>query len=169
MTAEVLAAEWRSRASELGFGREELRRVIGLASTRGAARLDVETMWRDLTGPLGLTHRRATFSRRDAIQALCEMLPVDVLSGSQALERSADAFLASRHVVALIPGEGSSESFPRGDGRLMPASGEVVLYSTPEHLALEQRVVGRVMGSRRTGAGVASGWQLSVRSPLGRR
>jgi hypothetical protein len=157
MTAEALAADWRSRASELGFGREELCRVVGRAPTRGAARVDAERLWRDLAGPVGLTHRRATFSRRDAVQALCEVLPVEVLGDSQAVERVADAFLASRHVVALIPAdEGSGESFRRRDGRLMPVSGELVLYSTPQHLALEQRLVGRVMESRRSVAGVAS-------------
>jgi hypothetical protein len=84
-------------------------------------------------------------------------LPVEVLGDSQAVERAADAFLASRYVIALIPGdEGSGESFRRRDGRLMPASGEVVLYSTPEHLTLEQRLVGRVVASQRTGAGVVS-------------
>ena len=31
----------------------------------------------------------------------------------------------------------------------MPASGELVLYSTPEHLALEQRLVERIVASRR--------------------
>jgi NADP-dependent 3-hydroxy acid dehydrogenase YdfG len=76
--------------------------------------------------------------------------------------------LRSEHVVTLIPcEETAAESFRRRDGRLMPASGELVLYSTPEQLALEQRLVDRIMDSRDAGAGVAS--ERAVRKTVRRR
>ncbi len=149
VTAEALVDEWRRRARELGFGPDVLQRVVGQSPRRGTARENVETMWRGMAGPLGLTRRRATFTRRDVIQELCERLPAAV--DARALEQAADAFLASGYAVALVPSEdGAGESFRRRDGRLMPASGERVLYSTPEHLAIEQQLVERVVASRRT-------------------
>jgi hypothetical protein len=63
LTADALASDWRTRARELGFGPEALRRVTGRASAREGARGDVESLWRHLAGPRGLTRRSATFSR----------------------------------------------------------------------------------------------------------
>jgi hypothetical protein len=68
MTAEALVDDWRARASELDFGREQLSRVVGRGWTRRGARADLESLWRHLAA--GMTHRSATFSRRDVIQAL---------------------------------------------------------------------------------------------------
>ena len=55
--------------------------------------------------------------------------------------------------MPLIPdGEAraTGEAFRRRDGRLMPAGAERLRYSTPEHLALERRLVERaVRGARR--------------------
>ena len=50
----------------------------------------------------------------------------------------------------------ATERFRRRDGRSIPASGELVRYSTPEHLALEQTLIERVRTSRRQGTAVAS-------------
>src|SRR4051794_19148727 len=47
------------------------------------------------------------------------------------------------------------ESFRRRDGRVIPASVERLRYSTPAHLALEQRLVDRVAASRQRGVAVA--------------
>ena len=47
------------------------------------------------------------------------------------------------------------EVFRRRDGRVMPVAVERTRYSTPEHLALEQRFIDRVASSRRGGVGVA--------------
>jgi conjugative relaxase-like TrwC/TraI family protein len=152
--AESLVAERRSRAQALGFGIDELQAVLDHGRTRGRREAETDKIWRLLAGPLGLTRRRATFSRRDVIQALSEWLPPEMAGLSRGLESAADAFLRSDYVVTLIPSdEVVGESFRRRDGRLMPASGELVTYSTREHMALEQRFVGRVIASAGTGAG----------------
>lgn len=155
--AETLVSGWRARAREIGFGPKDVRAVIGRTATRHRGTRTVDTTWRTLAGPAGLTRRRATFSRRDVIQALSELASADVTGESRSLEAAADAFLRSEHVVTLIPGdETATENFRRRDGRLMPASGELVVYSTREHLALEQRLIGRIVNSAGMGAGVAS-------------
>jgi ATP-dependent exoDNAse (exonuclease V) alpha subunit len=112
-----------------------------------------------LSGPLGLTHKRATFSRREVIQGLCEELRPGARVDAASLEAHADAFLDSRRVISLIGARDAEDvgvRFRRRDGRLMGVIREEHRYSTPELLALEQRIVDPAIESRRRGVAVAS-------------
>jgi conjugative relaxase-like TrwC/TraI family protein len=155
-TVADLEAAWHERAAELGFGREDLERLLG--RVRGVE-LD-ERMWQrafdHLASPLGLTRRASTFSRRDVIQALCERVPAGAHVDARVLEAAADRFLASAYAVALLPERGEGEAYRRRDGRLLPIQRDELVYSTPELLALEQQLIETVGGSRASGAGLAT-------------
>ena len=152
---EDLVHEWRARAAELGFGREELGRVMGRARGRAAPSSDHELVFEDLAGPQGLTRSRATFCRRDVIQALCE---AGLGGDARTIEAAADALLRSSNVVAIVPSAGEVvevERFRRSDGRSIPASGELLRYSTREHLALERSLIERIAATTDSGSGLA--------------
>jgi hypothetical protein len=152
---EDLVREWRARAAELGFGPEELGRVMGRPLGRAALGSDRELAFEDLAGPQGLTRSRATFCRRDVIQALCE---AGLGGDARMIEAATDAFLRSSHVVAIVPRAGEVaevERFRRSDGRSIPASGELLRYSTREHPALERSLIERIAAMRDTGSGLA--------------
>src|SRR3954452_4119828 len=93
-----------------------------------------------LAGPTGLTEQRATFTRRDVLQALCEQLPASAGLRTSDVERIADAFLQSPRAIALATGE-RREILPLKDGRVIPTVNSERTYSTPELLALERRIL----------------------------
>jgi conjugative relaxase-like TrwC/TraI family protein len=132
-----LAAEWRERAAELGFGRDQVRSVLGRARRRERDP-EWERIFTVLASPTGLTRTKSTFDRRDVIQALCERLPAGALTDAREIEVAADRFLASGRAVALLPDD---ETYRRSDGRLMPLAREQLRYSTPELLAREQQLL----------------------------
>jgi hypothetical protein len=155
MTAERLAGEWRERATEIGFGPSELERVTGTERDpprQASAERAWERAFELLGSPIGLTRSRSTFDRRDVIQALCEHLPVAETFDARTLEQAADRFLASGLVVPLLPVDGS---FRRADGRLLPLAREQLRYSTPELLALEQRLIDHAAAGAEANVGVA--------------
>ena len=115
----------------------------------------------------GLTRRASTFSRRDVFQALCERVPAGALVDARAIEAATDRFLASPHAVALLPAHGEGEAYRRSDGRLLPIERDELVYSTPELLALEQRLIRQVAASRDTGAGVTG--ESAVRAAVASR
>ena len=98
-----------------------------------------------LAEPWGLTRDRSTFSRRDVIQAICERLPAGTAVDAMALEQVANAFPPLDRVVPMLAPAGDEaeprERYQRRDGRMMPIGHGDVLYSTPELLAAEQRLV----------------------------
>src|SRR4051812_36424757 len=168
--AEELVGEWCWRAEGVGFGRDELELVVGRA--RRTTCLD-EREWEaaldELAGPHGLTRRAATFTRGDALQALCEVLPPGAQVGVGELERGVDRFLTTR-AVPLIPDSEERavcESFRRRDGRLMPAGADRLRYSTPEHLALERQLMERAVAS--TGGAAGTVTAAAVESALAAR
>jgi conjugative relaxase-like TrwC/TraI family protein len=143
-----LEATWRERAAELGFGNDDLERLLG--RVRGV-QLDARVWARifdHLASPLGLTRRASTFSRRDIIQALCERVPAGAHVDVDVIEAAADRFLASSRAVALLAEHGEGQAYRRRDGRLLPIQRDQLVYSTPELLALEQRLIETVRGSR---------------------
>ncbi len=158
-TLEALAIEWRARTADLGFGRDELARTLGQRRVaRDLGERDVDRLFDTLASPTGLTRRRATFSRRDVVQTLSERLPADLELSATRLEALAGRFLASDRVVALVPAEADPEtrlSFRRRDGRVLPLAQEWI-YSTPELLALEQRIMNTALASHSAGAGRAA-------------
>jgi hypothetical protein len=104
----------------------------------------------------GITSRSATFSTGEVVQALCEALPAGSAIGVDELEHAAKEFLAAR-AVAILPDQDyrdPGEVFRRRDGRVMPVAVERMRYSTPEHLAPEQRFIDRVAASRSGDVGV---------------
>jgi conjugative relaxase-like TrwC/TraI family protein len=154
-----LAAEWRSRAEALGLGPNELARIVGRTGPTRPDSVPWERAFDELAAPYGLTRAAPTFSRNDVLQGICEVLPSGTSVDASTLERAADWFLGSRHAVALLPdGELCAEAamFRCRDGRLMPLAVHELRYSTPEHLALEQCLVERVVGSTSALAGVAA-------------
>jgi AAA domain len=74
------------------------------------------------------------------------------------VERAADRFLGSERAVALLVGERGSEQswvLRRRDGRVAPLVRGEVVYSTPELLALERRIIEHAMSTREVDVGVA--------------
>ena len=155
LTIDELVADWRARAAELGLDHPSVERLLGRVHTPP---LD-DAMWlqvfAELASPTGLTRRASTFSRRDVFQALCERIPAGALVDARAIEAASDQFLASPHAVALLPARGEGETYRRSDGRLLPIERDALAYSTPELLALEQRLIRQVSASRHAGAGLA--------------
>ncbi len=153
VTADTLEGEWRDRATALGFSVEGIERTAGRRPPPDAAAW--ERVFDELGSPTGLTHRRSTFTRRDVTQQICELLPPGTRVDAATLEAATDQFLASSRVVPLIPHGGDREAFRRRDGRLLPVLRDELRYSTPELLAVEQRLVGAVERGRNAGAGIA--------------
>jgi conjugative relaxase-like TrwC/TraI family protein len=156
---EDLVSEWRARAEALGLGRDELALIVG----RGVPLpLDAE-MWTSIFDRLarsdGLTRRSPTFTRKDVLLGVCELLPPGANVDARLLEAAADGFLASGRAVALLPDAelgAESASYRRRDGRLMPLAVHEMRYSTPEQLSLERRFMDRAVGSTGARAGTAT-------------
>ena len=151
---EVLAAVWRQRATEAGFEVDDVHRLLSRASLRALDARVLVALKHELAGPRGLTHRRSSFGRRDVLLELCERLPAGATVTARELEGAADDFLASSRVVPLVRARGvdaDNGAFRRRDGRRLPVAAEERRYSTPELLAIEQRLVDRVRRARRRG------------------
>jgi conjugative relaxase-like TrwC/TraI family protein len=154
----ALQRDWRERAAARGFARDELQAILQSRVAREMSDAQLDHLFALLAGPTGLTLRAATFSRRDVVQALSERLPAEIVLSGARLEALAERFLSSERVVALLPGDADTESqlaFRRRDGRAVPLAREEWLYSTPELLALERRIVETAGAARNAGAGQA--------------
>jgi conjugative relaxase-like TrwC/TraI family protein len=84
----ALVASWRARAREFGFEVERAK-LTGRFNANEQRPIDVERITGELGSPRGLTRERASFTRRDVIQAVCERLPqgVDVARAERARGR----------------------------------------------------------------------------------
>lgn len=138
VTAESLREDWRRRAMVLGLSES---RIAGLLGRDTPAALS-ETTWQELfdrlAAPTGLTEQRSSFTSDDVIRALCERVPTG--TEAAAIVEAADVFLDTR-AVQLLNAETSAPG-PQ--------------YSTPELLAVEQRVVTTALDLRAAGRGVAT-------------
>jgi conjugative relaxase-like TrwC/TraI family protein len=166
--AGELVVEWRARAGELGFGERELALIVDRVRGVGIDERGWSKAFDALSRATGITSRSATFSNGNVIQALCESLPAGTGVDAGKLERAAKEFLKTR-AVAIVPdaeARDASEVFRRRDGCAMPVAVERMQYSTPEHLALEQRFIDRVAASRDGDIGVVrdDDVDLAVRS-----
>jgi len=121
-------ADWRSRAAEQGFGVRHIAAMTNrVAVLRRHELVDLAAAEDRMLGPAGLTKQRASFSRRDVIQALADAHTAGAAPGT--LELLADDFLA-RCCVPLLP------------SRVEPGRGHLEgLYSTPEMLSSEARLL----------------------------
>ena len=89
-------------ATELGLGRDELALITGRARSKEPGAREWDRLFERLAGLTGLTRRRATFTRDEVLQALCETLPPGARVDRASLDAAADRFLASDHVIGLV-------------------------------------------------------------------
>lgn len=140
-----LVAGWWERARARGLDPEQLRDCTGKAEPRQT--INKEKLFEGLVSPDdGLCAGSSMFTRTDVLVALVD-LPVASESGppqplllpAADLERLADAFLASEHALPLL-----------SDGT--QSTGRDTTFSTPEILAVQQRIVDRCCDGRDAGA-----------------
>src|SRR6266511_3205181 len=120
-------ARWTRELAEAGVGELELAMLGGHGRGRPARPEELQAALDALAGPQGLTEQAGTFIRADVVDQLAKRLPVAASAETclRQLEQVADQFLAERAVPVAR------------DQRL-----GVQRYSTPELLALEQRLIG---------------------------
>ena len=163
-TAESLAVGWQRHAAELGWEPPAIERRLentfryqttrpdtpddpaqpdipnGSAqadTTHGSAQVDIDRMFDQLAGPDGLTRHRATFGRREVIQAICERLPDG--APAETIVDWSDQFLQSG-LCRELAGRSQPVIHTR-DGRTVGACTDQVRYTTPDMVATEQRLV----------------------------
>lgn len=99
---EGLRARWEREACEAGFPALDMDSILGQHVEH---EVDIASVNKELAGPHGLTETRATFARRDVVQAFA------ALPGGSALDalRLADSWLASGEAVCLGSRQPGSE------------------------------------------------------------
>ena len=154
--AADLREQWRERAAALGFTAADVPQLLGHEAPE-LSRARWEQLADELAGADGLTRDRSTFSRRDVLRAICDRLPAGTTLRTRQLEPLVDEFLTSARVVALADAgeDGVDRAFRRRDGRLIPLAREDHLFTTPDLLRVEQRLLERVAAGREAGAGRA--------------
>jgi Ti-type conjugative transfer relaxase TraA len=138
-----LRADWRARAAEHGFDAAALGRVLGAARPERAAR-ELATAAGEATGREAICREHSTFDRRAALrwwaQAHRHGATPDVI------RQMADGWLSSPAVVALSDPDRERAGQPDSE----------LSYSTPEMLAIEQRLVDQALARRAEGTGVVA-------------
>lgn len=140
---EDLRQRWRDRAHQAGFGRDAVDRLIGRDVADEPDRAQLRRRASVLLGPSGLTANASTFTRRDAIQGWCLQLDSGAPVGR--VERFADHLLDGTGETIRLTGATTPVAslayagIRRADGRFV-ATPEA-RYTTPELLAIEQRLV----------------------------
>jgi conjugative relaxase-like TrwC/TraI family protein len=119
---EELELEWRQRAAEVGLTPERIAQI--LHRNRDITTPDRSRLFADLASHEGLTAKKATFVRSEAVREIAGSLPEG--GAVDQIEALADQFLAEDQVVTL----------PR-------AAGNDLQYTTAELLATEQRIIDR--------------------------
>jgi hypothetical protein len=128
-TADTLYGRWRAEAAERGHDPDTVvRQVTGRTVNRGQelSKRTVAAVFGRLASPDGLTATASTFARQDVIAALGGQLAGATRAE---LERLADRFLAER-AVSVVADRALEER----------------RWSTPELLAVEQRLVAGAVG-----------------------
>jgi conjugative relaxase-like TrwC/TraI family protein len=128
-TADTLYGRWRTEAAERGHDPDTVVRQVSsrtLDRDQGLSELAVAEVFERLACPDGLTAAASTFARQDIIAALGGQL---VGVGRAELEGLADRFCAER-AVAVVTDRALEER----------------RWSTPELLAVEQRLVAAATG-----------------------
>jgi hypothetical protein len=131
-----LREEWRARASELGLDRQALDLVLDRRGPSPALQPDLRAAAEDLATPGGVTENASTFDRRDVLRDWAEAHREG--ASVARIETLADRWLASPHAVQL--------EHVRGREHLGGAR-----HSTPEMLALEDRVLTDATARQNTG------------------
>jgi Ti-type conjugative transfer relaxase TraA len=136
VSAGRLREEWRARAAELGLDQHVLSLVLDRRAPGRPAQPDLAATAEEIAAPGGITEQSSTFDRRDVLrdwaEAHREGATVD------RLEALTDRWLASDHAVQLEP---ANQRQQLGGAR----------YSTPQMLALEERLIADAVARRSTG------------------
>lgn len=142
VSGETLTERWQQRAREHDFDPARTTDLLQRDAARAVNEAQVEEVEQHLAGPDGLTRQRASFTRRDVVQAWCEQLPQG--ADLPLVEDLAERLVSSQQVVALasdVRPLARADVIRRADGRLVPATADERRFSTPELLALEQRIL----------------------------
>ncbi len=136
--ASTLEATWSSEAEALGFGPTEVDACFRTTSRNSAPEREELFSW--LAGPLGLTKHSSTFTRRSVVEAVSERMGAN--ADAESVEALVDGFLAAGHAQPLSPPSKAAavDTVWRRDGS-RARNPDAVLWSTPELLELEQRLV----------------------------
>jgi conjugative relaxase-like TrwC/TraI family protein len=157
VSPESLRDRWSEQARRLGFDRDDLSAVLHSAEPRVFSDRERAAREAELASPRGLTRDRASFTRRDVIQAWCDRLPQGADVGMA--EALADGFLDSEHSVPLatdVRGLTHRDVIRRADGRVIAATAEERRHSTPELLAVEKRLIDGALARRQEDSGVVT-------------
>ena len=154
---EDLFAQWRQRAASVGLDASSVEAVLRREpDTLSPRRLDADA--NQLLGIRGLTAQRATFTRRDLVRAIAAHAPLGMSRAR--IEATANGLLGdTAAVLPLVPvklgGETDAEAIARRS-----ESGRDVRYTTPEMLAIEERMVATARRRANAGVGVAAAQPL---------
>jgi conjugative relaxase-like TrwC/TraI family protein len=135
---EVIYDRWRAELAEHGISERTYAERLGRATGHTLTEDQAAALLEELAGPEGLTAQASTFGRRDVVDQLARRLPVGTSAEGmlRQLETLADRFIQERAVVVAR------------DEQLAE-----VRYSTPELLAVEERMLDGA--TARAGAGAA--------------
>lgn len=153
---------WREVADEAGFGRDGMAKALGRGQPTPPREAVTTETFAALLGPNGLTEKRASFDRRDVLQALCRSLPDGATVAD--VEALADALLRERDVIPILPrrdeqaaGGLARDQAVRVDGSPAGAAlSDQPRYTTVDMLATEVAVLTRADSGRNPGVGVAA-------------
>lgn len=156
--ADQLRERWQARAAQLDFTPEHLGRTTWQTEVTSLTGDAADRGQRHLASPHGLTRRRASFTRRDAVRAWCEQLPHG--GDVEEIEALADELVAGQDVVPLLPDPATAppigDVVRRADGRLVTAGKEERRYSTPELLVLEGEILDTARDGRHRNRGAVT-------------
>jgi conjugative relaxase-like TrwC/TraI family protein len=144
VTPEQLAPEWVARAARLGLDRAaiESRVLRRQPAVAGMSVAEIDELAARLAGENGLTQTRSVIARRDALQAWCEQMPIGRHTTIDEIEEEVDRVLGSQAFVRLlVPGPVEGGVIRRADGGVVSSVPGERLYTTPELLAAEERVI----------------------------
>jgi ATP-dependent exoDNAse (exonuclease V) alpha subunit len=138
---EVIYDRWRAELAEHGISERTYAERLGRATGRTLSENQAAALLAELASPEGLTAQASTFARRDVVDHLARCLPTGTSATTvlAELEALADRFLAERAVVVAR------------DAQLAE-----VRYSTPELLALEQRMLDSATSRAEAGCAVVA-------------
>jgi conjugative relaxase-like TrwC/TraI family protein len=173
---EELVAGWRERSISLGIpvghlgrivdtGRDRLDRLDRLDRNRSAhpAEQSLDRLAAEILGPRGVTATRSSFSRDELVKAFCRNLPggASVQEIDTVVRRLADS--------GAIVGRPNSVRWLQGhDGRWFPAGIDRERFTTPEILALEERIAG-IARNGKSSAAIAVADSTLIAEALGAR
>ena len=132
-----LVARWRDEAGALGFGPDELAACLGRTSQAGHAGLTMaeEALHRVLGGPEGLTKHASTFTRKEVVEAVCDLVGVEV--DAAGVDRIVDGFLESDQAAPLHPDLTNGTEWVWRRSGTKERDVDLARWTTPELVRLE--------------------------------